>query len=84
MERVTQCSDRADRSVFESIGKPIWIIRRNYPFWAQSTTKNVRYTISDEYFRFWFRFIDTPVMKNLAESQQWEMMRKLCKKDFEL
>lgn len=59
------------------------LIRRNYPFWAQSTTKNVRYTISDEYFRFWFRFIDTPVMKNLAESQQWEMMRKLCKKDFE-
>lgn len=59
------------------------LIHRNYPLMAQSLSKNVRYSMSDEYSRFWFRFVDTPVMKNLAESQQWEIMRKLCKKDFE-
>ncbi len=59
------------------------LIKRTYPLLIQQKTKNVRYGMADEYFRFWFRFVDTPVMKSLAESQQWDMMRKLCKKDFE-
>ena len=58
------------------------LIERVYPLGSISS-RNVRYSVSDEYFRFWFRFIDTPVMKNLAESQQWSLMQKLCKKDFE-
>ena len=58
------------------------LIKRIYPLGTKSGGKNVRYSIADEYFRFWFRYIDTPIMKSLEQSQQWEMMRKLCEKDF--
>ena len=33
------------------------LIRRNQPLFAKSMSKNTRYEISDEFYRFWFRFI---------------------------
>ena len=33
------------------------IIRKNQPLFAKSQSKNTRYEINDEFYRFWFRFI---------------------------
>lgn len=33
------------------------IITKKQPLFAKSSTKNVRYSISDNFFTFWFRFI---------------------------
>ena len=33
------------------------IIRKTQPLFAKSQAKNVRYTINDEFYRFWFRYI---------------------------
>ena len=33
------------------------VITKNQPIFEKSSTKNVRYTIEDNFFTFWFRFI---------------------------
>lgn len=50
------------------------IIRKQTPLFSKSGSKNVRYAITSNFLRFWFRFLYTNA--NLIETGQFRLLRK--------
>lgn len=56
------------------------IIKKEMPLGAKSLTKNVAYTIHDNFFTFWFRFIFK--YGHILEIGAYEQMRTLIRRDY--
>lgn len=57
------------------------LIRKLTPLFSKSGSKNVRYTIVDNFLRFWFRFIYSHA--DLVERGMYDELRGIVKSDFE-
>ncbi|MBO6189596.1 MAG: ATPase [Alloprevotella sp.] len=57
------------------------LIRKLTPLFSRSGSKNVRYTISDNFLRFWFRFIYR--YAQLVETARFGELRSIIRQDFD-
>lgn len=57
------------------------IISKKQPLFERSTTKNVRYTIEDNFFTFWFRFIYK--YNYMLEIENYASLRTIIDRDYE-
>ncbi len=57
------------------------LIKKQTPLFSKSGSKNVRYTISDNFLRFWFRFVWP--YQALVERQQLSLLRQNMGKGYE-
>lgn len=57
------------------------LIRKLTPLFSKSGSKNVRYTIVDNFLRFWFRFVYSHA--DLVERGQYEELRTIIKSQFD-
>jgi len=56
------------------------LITKNIPLFAKSETKNVHYTIDDNYLTFWFRFIYK--YSHVIEIEQFNMLKQIIERDY--
>lgn len=56
------------------------IISKKQPLFEKSSTKNVRYTIEDNFFTFWFRFIYK--YSYMLEIENYESMKSIINRDY--
>lgn len=57
------------------------IISKKQPLFARNSTKNVRYSISDNFFTFWFRFIYK--YNYILEIEGYDKVIKIIERDYE-
>ena len=57
------------------------IIAKKQPLFEKSSTKNVRYTIEDNFFTFWFRFIYK--YSHMLEIENYESLKTIINRDYE-
>ena len=57
------------------------IIAKKQPLFEKSSTKNVRYTIGDNFFTFWFRFIYK--YSYMLEIENYESLKTIINRDYE-
>lgn len=57
------------------------IITKKQPLFERSSTKNVRYTIEDNFFTFWFRFIYK--YNYMLEIENFESLKTIISRDYE-
>lgn len=57
------------------------IIAKKQPLFANSTTKNIRYAINDNFFTFWFRFIYK--YNYMLEIEGYDKVVKIVERDYE-
>lgn len=57
------------------------VISKKQPLFEKSTTKNVRYTIEDNFFTFWFRFIYK--YNYMLEIENYESVKTIVNRDYE-
>lgn len=57
------------------------IISKKQPLFAKSTAKNVRYTIGDNFFTFWFRFIYK--YSYMLEIENYNNVKTIINRDYE-
>ncbi len=57
------------------------IITKKQPLFEKSTTKNMRYFVEDNFFKFWFRFIFK--YNYMLEIQSYESLKAIINRDFE-
>ena len=56
------------------------LIAKSVPVFSKSETKNVRYTINDNFLTFWFRFIYK--YSNMIEIAQYGELRRIVERDY--
>ena len=56
------------------------LITKNIPLFAKSETKNVRYSLDDNYLTFWFRFVYK--YSHVIEIAQFEMFKQIIERDY--
>ena len=57
------------------------VIAKKQPLFEKSSTKNVRYSIDDNFFTFWFRFIYK--YSYMLEIENYESVRTIINRDYE-
>lgn len=57
------------------------VIAKKQPLFEKSSTKNVRYTIEDNFFIFWFRFIYK--YSYMLEIENYESLKAIINRDYE-
>lgn len=57
------------------------VITKNQPIFEKSSTKNVRYTIEDNFFSFWFRFIYK--YNYMLEIENYDAVKTIISRDYE-
>ena len=57
------------------------VIIKNQPVFEKSSTKNVRYTIEDNFFTFWFRFIYK--YNYMLEIENYDALKSIINRDYE-
>ena len=57
------------------------VIAKKQPIFEKSSTKNVRYTIEDNFFMFWFRFIYK--YGYMLEIENYESLKTIINRDYE-
>ena len=57
------------------------VIAKKQPLFEKSSTKNVRYTIEDNFFTFWFRFIYK--YSYMLEIENYESLKTIIQRDYE-
>ena len=57
------------------------IIAKKQPLFEKSSTKNVRYTIEDNFFTFWFRFIYK--YSYMLEIENYDSLKTIINRDYE-
>ncbi len=57
------------------------VISKKQPLFEKSSTKNVRYTIEDNFFSFWFRFIYK--YSYMLEIENYESVKTIINRDYE-
>ena len=57
------------------------VIAKKQPIFEKSSTKNVRYTIEDNFFMFWFRFIYK--YSYMLEIENYESLKTIINRDYE-
>ncbi|MBR4625191.1 MAG: ATP-binding protein [Alphaproteobacteria bacterium] len=63
-----------------NLEKNYGLIEKSKPMFAKSGTRLTKYSIKDNFLRFWFRFIYP--YQNLIESGQWKMLRTHIENNF--
>lgn len=64
-----------------NLEKEYELITKKQPLFEKSSTKNVRYTIEDNFFLFWFRFIYK--YNYMLEIENYDSLRDIVKRDYE-
>lgn len=72
---------RFGNTCFETKVKMYEIITKNQPIFEKSSTKNVRYTIEDNFFCFWFRFIYK--YNYMLEIENYDAVKTIINRDYE-
>ena len=62
--------------------KQYGLVKKTYPLLQEKVTRCVRYQIADNYFRFWFKFIDPAMCRTLADSKQWTLLKQFSEHNF--
>lgn len=57
------------------------VITKNQPIFEKSPTKNIRYTIEDNFFSFWFRFIYK--YNYMLEIENYDAVKSIIHRDYE-
>lgn len=57
------------------------VIVRRQPLLSRPAAKNLRYAIADEFFQFWFRFVER--YGHLVEMRAFDELRRLVERDYE-
>lgn len=57
------------------------VIIKNQPIFEQSSNKNIRYTIEDNFFSFWFRFIYK--YNYMLEIENYDAVKTIINRDYE-
>ena len=57
------------------------VITKNQPIFEKNSTKNVRYTIEDNFFTFWFRFIYK--YNYMLEIENFDAVKTIINRDYE-
>ena len=57
------------------------VIVRRHPLLSRPAAKNLRYAIADEFFHFWFRFVER--YGHLVEMRAFDELRRLVERDYE-
>ena len=57
------------------------VIAKKQPLFEKSSTKNIRYTIEDNFFTFWFRFIYK--YSYMLEIENYESVKTIINRDYE-
>lgn len=57
------------------------VISKKQPIFEKSSTKNVRYTIEDNFFTFWFRFIYK--YNYMLEIENYDAVKTIINRDYE-
>ena len=57
------------------------VITKNQPIFEQSSNKNIRYTIEDNFFSFWFRFIYK--YNYMLEIENYDAVKTIINRDYE-
>ena len=57
------------------------LIIKTTPLFSKSETKNVRYSIDDNFFTFWFRFIYK--YSHIIEISQYDELKRIIKRDYQ-
>lgn len=57
------------------------VITKKQPLFEKSSTKNMRYTIEDNFFTFWFRFIYK--YNYMLEIENYESLKAIIRRDYE-
>lgn len=60
------------------------LLKKNYPVGKEFSGRGrgVRYLLTDEYFRFWFKFIEPMTVASLYESSQWILLQRLFERSW--
>lgn len=58
------------------------LIKKNYPVGRENSARGARYLLTDEYFRFWFKFVEPATYASLYESSQWKLLDGLFNKNW--
>ena len=56
------------------------LITKNIPIFAKSETKNVHYTLEDNYLTFWFRFVYK--YSHIIEIAQFDVFKQIIERDY--
>lgn len=76
-EIVDQLQGQNIAGYMDRLEKQYGLIKKVSPIFSTST-RGVRYAVSDPYFRFWFRFIEPAQYRSLAERGNWDALRAMC------
>ena len=57
------------------------VITKNQPIYEKSSNKNMRYTIDDNFFSFWFRFIHK--YNYMLEIENYDALKTIINRDYE-
>lgn len=57
------------------------VVKKNQPIFEKTSTKNIRYTIEDNFFSFWFRFIYK--YNYMIEIENYEALKTIINRDYE-
>ncbi|MCG9730961.1 ATP-binding protein [Shewanella sp. Isolate13] len=66
----------------EKLDEVFDVITKMRPISSKGTSRDVRYSISDPFLTFWFRFIHSN--KSAVEMENYEYIRRLIERDFEV
>lgn len=58
------------------------LLKKNHPVGKEFSRKGIRYLLTDEYFRFWFKFFEPMTVASLYESSQWTLLQRMFEKSW--
>ena len=78
---VEQIVGREIGGYLTKLEKEYEVITKNQPIFEKNSTKNVRYTIEDNFFTFWFRFIYK--YNYMLEIENFDAVKTIINRDYE-
>jgi AAA+ ATPase superfamily predicted ATPase len=78
--KIEACTGKEVGGYLTRLEKDYSLIAKNIPIFAKVETKNVRYTVEDNFLTFWFRFIYK--YEHVIEISQYELLKQIIERDY--
>jgi AAA+ ATPase superfamily predicted ATPase len=78
--KIEVCAGKEVGGYLTRLEKDYSLITKNTPIFAKVETKNVRYTVEDNFLSFWFRFIYK--YEHVIEISQYELLKQIIERDY--
>jgi AAA+ ATPase superfamily predicted ATPase len=78
--KIEVCAGKEIGGYLTRLEKDYSLITKNIPIFAKVETKNVRYTVEDNFLSFWFRFIYK--YEHVIEISQYELLKQIIERDY--